>query len=150
MRLPKHMPYRLRFLAPLLFVLMGFVAAPPVQAQSQDDYQLSTRVLDISLGEPAEGVPVLLEKMNEDAETWSRVARKETAESGRINDFLPASQDNAGIYRFTFFTEGYFEAQDAESLYPFVQVVFEIEAGAGHYHVPITLSPYGYSTYRGS
>lgn len=132
-----------------LAALVGLAIAAPAHAQEQQ-YQLSTHVLDINVGEPAEGVPVLLEKMDEGTETWSRVARKATAETGRINNFLPTGQDNEGIYRFTFYTEDYFEAQDTDSLYPFIQVVFEIEEDAGHYHVPITLSPYGYSTYRGS
>jgi 5-hydroxyisourate hydrolase len=70
-------------------------------------------------------------------------------ENGRINDFLLASEENKGIYRFTFYVADYYKKLNKETFYPFIEVVFKLE-DAVHYHVPITLSAFGYSTYRGS
>ena len=79
-------------------------------------------------------------------------ALKETGDDGRIDDFLPvpnAQPDDKAIYRLTFYTQPYFEEQRTDTFFPYVQVVFEIDENQ-HYHVPITLSPFGYTTYRGS
>ena len=114
-------------------------------------FQLSTHILDVIEGKPAPGVRVMLEKQNGDK--WVKVAEKQTNIDGRIGDFLPLdainSNTNEGIYRLTFFTEPYFSSKSLNTFYPFVEVSFELK-GDSHYHVPITLSPYGYSTYRGS
>jgi len=112
-------------------------------------YQLSTHILDVSQGLPAKNVSIKLEKMGDDKATWEVIAEKTTDNEGRINDFLPSENKNDGIYRFTFFTEAYFEEKNVETFYPFIEVVFELK-DAKHYHVPITLSAFGYSTYRGS
>ena len=85
----------------------------------------------------------------ETSKTWSAVAEKVTDSNGRISDFLSAESANEGIYKLTFLTAAYFKKQKIESFYPFIEVVFEIK-GSKHYHVPITLSAYGYSTYRGN
>lgn len=129
-----------------------FALVMAASAQDADvQYQLSTHILDISTGEPAPGVTVKLEKADKDSEVWAAVAEKETGDDGRINDFLPVPTDqpNDAIYRLTFYTQPYFEGQGVDTFFPYVQVVFEI-AGDKHYHVPITLSPFGYTTYRGS
>lgn len=115
----------------------------------QKEYQLSTHILDVSEGMPAEGVVIKLEKMNPETQTWDFVSQKKTSESGRVNDFLPSEKNNEGIYRFTFMVEDYYKMKNKETFYPFVEVAFKI-TGKNHYHVPITLSAFGYSTYRGS
>ncbi|SEA60249.1 hydroxyisourate hydrolase [Psychroflexus halocasei] len=115
----------------------------------QKEGQLSTHILDISTGQPAPNVEVQLEKYNAQNDTWHLVATKKTLTSGRINDFLSQQQDNLGIYKLRFKTKAYFKSNDINSFYPYIEVVFEIE-NQKHYHVPITLSAYGYSTYRGS
>ena len=86
---------------------------------------------------------------NEDQ--WTVIDEKITDTNGRVKDFLPQNEesDNKGIYKLTFHTEPYFNSQEKSSFYPFIEVVFEIKDNS-HYHVPITLSPYGYSTYRGN
>lgn len=117
-------------------------------AQSSN-YQLSSHILDIGLGQPAVGVPVMLEKMAKDQKTWVAIDQKITDKNGRIPDFLDSKVDNQGIYRLTFLTANYFTAKNTASFYPFIEVVFQIE-DQNHYHVPITLSPFGYSTYRGN
>lgn len=113
--------------------------------------QLSTHILDISTGQPAPGVTVQLHQYNAAQKTWTAVAEKKTDAAGRIPDFLPSSSaaGTPGTYKLTFVTQPYFERKHQKSFYPFIEVVFEIKDGA-HYHVPITLSAYGYSTYRGS
>ncbi len=77
------------------------------------------------------------------------MSKKITDENGRFPDFLPADKSNLGIYKLTYFTKDYFQQQGTESFYPFIDVVFEIK-DENHYHVPITLSAFGYSTYRGN
>lgn len=112
-------------------------------------YQLSSHILDISKGMPATGVPIKLEKYNSAKKTWSFVEEKITDANGRIPDFLPNDKSNLGIYKLTFATTEYFKKDNIESFYPFIEVVFEIK-DKNHYHVPITLSAFGYSTYRGN
>ena len=112
-------------------------------------FQLSTHILDISKGVPAPGVTIRLEKMNEKSKVWTFIEEKKTDANGRIPDFLPSSAVNNGIYKLIYLTQDYFKKNKTESFYPFIEVVFEI-SDKSHYHVPITLSPYGYSTYRGS
>ncbi len=130
----------------LAFFSVCFVLLLSAQKTS---YQLSSHILDIGTGQPARGVQIQLEKMNETSKTWTVVDRRATDKNGRVGDFLPSTANNAGIYKLTFFTQPYFQQQKTDSFYPFIEVVFKI-ADEAHYHVPITVSPYGYSTYRGN
>jgi len=111
-------------------------------------FQLSSHILDVSKGTPASGVTIRLERYTEAGGLWSLVDEKVTDQNGRITDFLPGSS-NTGIYKLTYFTADYFKKNNTESFYPFIEVVFQIR-DSQHYHVPITLSAYGYSTYRGN
>ena len=115
----------------------------------KNTYQLSSHILDVSKGMPATGVTIKLEKYNEQTKNWSFVDEKITDNNGRITDFLPSEKTNLGIYKLTYFTSDYFKKNNTESFYPFIEVVFQIK-DANHYHVPITLSAFGYSTYRGN
>jgi 5-hydroxyisourate hydrolase len=111
---------------------------------------ITTHVLDTSLGRPAAGVPVRLEIQSGD-QTWKTVGQGTTDADGRASQLLSASTNpSAGTYRLTFDTGAYFKAQGKKSFYPEVSVVFSVHDPAQHYHVPLLLSPYGYSTYRGS
>lgn len=83
------------------------------------------------------------------SKSWVFVDKKNTDKQGRIKDFLQEGQSNKGIYKLTFLIRDYFSNKKLDTFYPFVEVVFEIK-DSNHYHVPITLSPYGYSTYRGN
>ncbi|HEV2130751.1 MAG TPA: hydroxyisourate hydrolase [Longimicrobiaceae bacterium] len=110
---------------------------------------ITTHVLDTARGRPASGVPVLLELHADGA--WRDLARGSTDADGRLRDLLPAGQALvAGSYRLTFDTAAYFRAQGVEGFYAEVTIAFEVRDPAQHYHVPLLLSPYGYSTYRGS
>lgn len=127
----------------LLFALMASFTF------AQSNYQLSSHILDISKGMPATGVTIKLEKLQKDKVSWNIIDQKMTDNAGRVGNFLPSDKSNAGIYRLTFLTQDYFKQSNTESFYPFIEVVFEIKDDK-HYHVPITLSAFGYSTYRGN
>jgi len=110
---------------------------------------ISTHVLDTALGRPAAGVAVTLEHL--DAKRAATLAGFGTTDDdGRLRDLPPGGQLLAvGEYRLRFDVGAYFAASGRESFYPSVTVEFRI-AGEGHYHVPLLVSPFGYSTYRGS
>ncbi|OLY93782.1 hydroxyisourate hydrolase [Cnuella takakiae] len=131
----------------LLFTMLLLLGTLLVQGQEQT-YQLSTHILDIAQGQPATGVTIRLEKWDSAAKAWTKLTEKQTDSNGRIKDLLPGN-NNPGVYKLTFYTKGYFEKQQKTSFYPFIEVAFEIKDNS-HYHVPITLSAFGYSTYRGN
>ena len=111
---------------------------------------LSTHILDTSRGRPAAGVGVKLQTLNA-GEGWSQLGQAETDEDGRVKEFvLREPQLTAGSYRLVFAIGEYFKALNQPTFYPEVAVIFRIEGGAEHYHVPLLISPFGYSTYRGS
>lgn len=113
-------------------------------------YQLSSHILDITQGKPAPNVKITLSKQDKGGK-WMIIDEKMTDENGRIKDFLREGVEVAhrGIYKLTYHTAPYFERLGQKSFYPFIEVVFELQDDS-HYHVPITLSPFGYSTYRGN
>ena len=109
---------------------------------------ISTHVLDLVRGGPAEGVPVVLEQLQGD--DWVRLHTGSTDADGRIKDLVPRGSTLTGTFRITFDTGGYFTRIGTRGFYPYVPIVFAIEAPGEHYHVPLLLGPFGYSTYRGS
>jgi 5-hydroxyisourate hydrolase len=108
---------------------------------------ISTHVLDTSRGRPASGVGVVLEAA--DAGGWRELARGATDTDGRIAALLPGGAPAAGDYRLRFATGEYFRGLGQAAFYPEVVVHVRLEPGT-KYHLPLLLSPYGYSTYRGS
>ena len=132
----------------LLFSLL-FLAVATASYSQNNAYQLSSHILDISSGTAAIGVPVVLEKYDETTKIWSYVDEKITDKNGRITDFLNYKETKKGIYKLRFLVADYFKSKKTDSFYPFIEVVFQIK-DANHYHVPITLSSYGYATYRGN
>jgi 5-hydroxyisourate hydrolase len=108
---------------------------------------ISTHVLDTSRGRPAMGVAVYLERASDAG--WESVASGVTDTDGRARELLPAPPP-PGRYRLTFDTGGYFTGLGADPFYPEVVVTFVVDDGEDHYHVPLLLNPFGYSTYRGS
>ncbi len=109
---------------------------------------ITTHVLDVSLGRPAAGVPVLLESQVNG--TWGVLGRGVTDADGRVKTLLEPGTLAAGVYRLTFDTGAYFKLLGTPGFFPTVPVVFELRSPGGHHHVPLLLSPFGYSTYRGS
>lgn len=110
---------------------------------------ITTHILNTSQGRPAEGVPVKLEF--ESSEGWQTIGKGLTNLDGRISDLVSETTEiRIGVYRLTFDVASYFEGQKIKSFYPKVTVTFRIEDPGQHYHVPLLLNPFGYSTYRGS
>jgi len=111
---------------------------------------VTTHVLDTSLGQPAVGVRVRLERLDAtgDGEP-SPVAEAVTDADGRVRELGPDGLP-PGTYRVVFGTGEYFARSDRRTFYPEVAVSFLIDSAAGHYHVPLVVSPFAYSTYRGT
>ncbi|MBA3260172.1 MAG: hydroxyisourate hydrolase [Gemmatimonadales bacterium] len=108
--------------------------------------RITSHVLDTSAGRPASGMAVRLERAGAAAEP---LAMSSTDRDGRIGDWLPGGVP-AGGYRLVFETGAWFRSAGRESLYARVVIEFEVRDGVPHYHLPLLLSPFGYSTYRGS
>lgn len=110
---------------------------------------ITTHILDISAGCPARGVPIILERRT--MTEWEIIGQGVTDEDGRLRDLIESDMKiPPGDYRLTFDTKTYFTQQRIEGFYPQVTVTFTVRDAAQHYHVPLLLSPFGYSTYRGS
>jgi 5-hydroxyisourate hydrolase len=107
---------------------------------------ITTLVLDSSRGQPASGVPLTLE-IRSDVGDWKPIARGSTDKDGRARLLGPPV--TRGTYRLTFDSAAYFRAWNVEGFYPLVEVVFEVRDLSHAYHIPLFLSPFGFSTYRG-
>jgi 5-hydroxyisourate hydrolase len=108
---------------------------------------LSTHVLDATSGRPATDVPLTLDRQV--AGSWRQVGSGRTDDDGRCKTIAPDGLE-AGTYRLAFDTGAYFAATGVDGFYPEVSVVFTVTEPERHHHVPLLLSPFAYSTYRGS
>ena len=106
---------------------------------------ITSHVLDTALGTPARGLALALDALADDG-TWQSVATAVTNDDGRAPGLMKPGELQARTYRMTFHTGDYFEATERTGFYPRVEVIFTITAPEEHYHVPLLLSPYGYST----
>jgi 5-hydroxyisourate hydrolase len=112
--------------------------------------RISTHVLDTALGRPAAGVRVRLDYVEASGE-WSKISALATDDDGRCANLLPADRAlTPGQYRLSFETGTYHEAQSVQGLYQKVDITVTVRPGDTHLHVPLLLSPNGYTTYRGS
>jgi 5-hydroxyisourate hydrolase len=112
--------------------------------------RISTHVLDTALGKPAARVPVRLEHREKDGH-WLSLGSSTTDADGRCAQIIAKSQPLAeGLYRLVFDTATYYAAQNVAGLYPVVEITFEARKGDSQFHIPLLLSPNGYTTYRGS
>ncbi len=103
--------------------------------------RISTHVLDTSLGKPAAGIPVRL------FEAGREISSQVTDADGRCQNLFPTGINLVpGIYRIVFDVAAYLP----DGLYPEISIAFKVKQGAAHYHIPLLLSPFGYTTYRGS
>jgi 5-hydroxyisourate hydrolase len=110
---------------------------------------ITTHVLDTARGAPAGGLQIALER-SAAANEWEVVGRGATDADGRLRTLTAESGSVApGVYRLIFETRAYFDAQGVRTFYPYVNVTFEVTTADSHYHVPLLVSPFGYSTYRG-
>lgn len=112
--------------------------------------RISTHVLDTALGKPASGIAVELERQADSGE-WSAIASQITDQDGRCGQLVPNGEvAKPGVYRLTFQTDRYHATCGVSGLYPSVSVTFRVRQGETHFHIPLLLSPNGYTTYRGS
>ena len=125
-----------------LALLLGAVATPAAAAD------ISTHVLDLARGVGGKAVPVTLSKRADDGH-WQKVGTATTDADGRVRNFGDAKSFNTGIYRLQFDMSRYPDAS-ASPFFPEITLTFRVIDKAGHYHVPVVVSPYGYSTYRGN
>jgi 5-hydroxyisourate hydrolase len=110
--------------------------------------QVTTHVLDTGKGRPAWGVAVhLFEKISDE---WFEIAKGITNKEGRLMNLLEEDMELAlGTYKISFDVRHYFSADDIKCFYPLVEIIFEVTS-IGHYHIPLLISPYGYTTFRGN
>ncbi|VDO96445.1 unnamed protein product [Heligmosomoides polygyrus] len=128
-----------------LFVFLCMILSALLQPPTAS---ISSHVLDISNGEPAEGVTILA--FVESTQGWLQIGNQTTTSDGRVPWVSPNHQLTVANYKLQFLTGDYFGRRNQSTFYPYVEVVFSVTDSARHNHVPLTLSPYGYSTYRGS
>jgi 5-hydroxyisourate hydrolase len=110
---------------------------------------ISTHILDLRLGKPAPGVSVRLEKQDSPA-NWRLVSSAHSDQEGRCTQLLADGNLSAGVYRLHFDIAAYFTTHQVETLYPFVEVTFQVREGESHFHIPLLLNANGYTTYRGT
>jgi len=111
---------------------------------------ITTHVLDLARGRPAAGIPVVLEHKLPDG-SWQQVGARQTDADGRVRDFHTEGPTlAAGVHRLTFELAGYFARTGERCFFPRASLEFEVFDAGQHHHVPLLVSPYGYSTYRGS
>ena len=110
---------------------------------------LTTHVLDLATGRPAQGVTVSLARQGDSG--WVEMSERVTDADGRVRDFLGDGKSlEAGRYRLVFATGEYLRARGGAAFHPEIPVIFEVRDPTQHCHVPLLLSPFGYTTYRGS
>lgn len=110
---------------------------------------ITTHVLDTGCGRPAQGIEVALSRR--DADAWQGLGASKTDADGRASDLLAECHElEAGIYRLRFEVGAYFARQTKQSFYPHVDLVFEVADASQHFHVPLLLGAFGFTTYRGS
>ena len=110
--------------------------------------QITTHILDTTKGKPASGINIVLYRGENDE--WTEITRGSTDNNGRIADLLEKEQSlQTGIYKMRFETKDYFDKERIPTFYPYVEIIFDIQSSE-HYHIPLLLNPFGYSTYRGS
>jgi 5-hydroxyisourate hydrolase len=111
---------------------------------------ITTHILDTSLGKPVAGVTVTLERQDH-GDVWKTIGRAVSNSDGRVEALLDERAAlTPGIYRLTYGSGSYFHQRGISGFFPSIVVTFEIEDPSVHYHIPLLLSPFGYSTYRGS
>ena len=125
------------------------VESKTVEASPAKTNPLSVHVLNLQTGLPSEKVTVTLEQQDQGG--WKKINEGKTNQQGRITALYPVDQKlSSGIYRVTFKTGEWFKAHQQASFFPEVPVIFEVDGSVPHYHIPLLVSPYGYSTYRGN
>lgn len=132
--------------------LSGLPAAARADTRTDAPNPLSVHVLDLQTGQPSPGIRVDLERRGAGGD-WQPLGHATTDAQGRIRALVPAaelSRWTTGDYRVVFRTGEFYARQQQASFFPEIPVVFRVESAQQHYHVPLLLSPFGFSTYRGN
>ena len=132
----------------LLAAVASVVLMTPALAMAAGKNLLSVHILNQQTGKPTAGVEVVLEQKKADG--WEKLNSGTTDQDGRIKALWPEKAPAAGDYRVIFKTGAYFKSQQQDTFFPEIPVEFHISKTDEHYHVPLLLSQFGYSTYRGS
>ncbi|XP_055992039.1 5-hydroxyisourate hydrolase-like isoform X1 [Sorex fumeus] len=111
---------------------------------------LTTHVLDTAAGVPAQGLCLRLSRLEDHGQLWTELRKSYTNPDGRCPGLMSPGQMKVGTYKLFFDTESYWRERGLESFYPYVEVVFTITDETHKFHVPLLLSPWSYTTYRGS
>uniref|UniRef100_A0A8C9UL52 5-hydroxyisourate hydrolase n=1 Tax=Spermophilus dauricus TaxID=99837 RepID=A0A8C9UL52_SPEDA len=111
---------------------------------------LTTHVLDTASGLPARGLCLHLSRLEDLSQQWTELKKSYTDLDGRCPGLLRPGQMKPGTYKLSFETQGYWKERGQESFYPYIEVVFTITKETQKFHVPLLLSPWSYTTYRGS
>lgn len=130
------------------FSILAVAAALGLAPVSASAAEISTHVLDLARGVGGRDVPVLLLQKSADGR-WSELAKSRTDENGRVRSFGDGKSFGTGTYKLHFDMSAYPSAQ-AAPFFPEIDLVFQVTDAAAHYHVPVVVSPFGYSTYRGN
>lgn len=129
--------------------LLGSIMLGACQLAVAADNPLSVHVLNLQDGLPSAGVTVSLEK--QDGKDWTLLNTGSTNQQGRIPALYPADKAlEKGTYRVTFHTGEWFKQHKTATFFPEIPVIFMVDGSVPHYHIPLLLSPFGYSTYRGN
>lgn len=132
-----------------LFASLALSAVASLSFAADNANPLSVHVLNLQDGLPSAGVQVTLEQQT--GTTWSQLNSGTTNEQGRIPALYPEGKKlEKGTYRVTFKTGDWFRSHNASTFFPQVPVMFTVDGAVAHYHIPLLLSPYGFSTYRGN
>ncbi|EKC4779449.1 hydroxyisourate hydrolase [Salmonella enterica] len=135
--------------AALMSVSAFSMAATSEKSATPMKNPVSVHVLNLQTGIPSEGVTVVLDK--KEGDKWVKLNSAVTSQDGRINALYPDGKEiQPGDYRVTFETGKYYAAHNEDTFFPEIPVIIHVPKAGEHYHVPLLLSQYGYSTYRGS
>lgn len=129
-------------------ILLGLASLLTIIAAPAHAAEISTHILDLSRGVGGQNVPVTLSKRGADGK-WTLAGSAQTDSNGRVRTFGDSSEFSAGDYRLDFDMSAYPDSASTP-FFPEISVTFRVKDASGHYHVPVVVSPYGYSTYRGN
>ncbi|XP_059762147.1 5-hydroxyisourate hydrolase-like isoform X2 [Balaenoptera ricei] len=133
-----------------LRTLQRHLGSPEGRGMEPGSSPLTTHVLDTASGLPAQGLCLRLSRLEDHGQQWTELRKSYTDPDGRCPGLLLPGQMKVGTYKLSFDTEGYWQKRGQESFYPYVEVIFTVTNETHKFHVPLLLSPWSYTTYRGS
>ena len=141
---------RLMLVVSILFPIVNITAHPINENKCTASDSISTHVLETSIGAPGHGIDVHLFKLLPGV-NWVFISTRVTDANGRVSQFFDCSSEiNEGTYKMTFNVKYYYDAMNTITFFPYIDVIFDVPTGTSHCHVPILISPFGFTTYRGT